>query len=77
MNLLGVDLDPSRVTSINPDVSGHLSRAPAGEWVALTGNTYYGHAVGHGVSMAVMSDEAGAFGITSTSQILDPVPGAR
>jgi hypothetical protein len=26
----------------------------------------------HGVSMAVMSDSAGVFGVTSTSQILDP-----
>jgi len=73
VNLLGVALDPSRATSINPDVSGHLSRSPVGEWVALTGNTFYGPSVAHGVSMATMSDGAGAFGITSTSQIVDPV----
>ena len=70
-NLLGVMLDPTKASSINPDVTGHLCRAPAGEWVALTGNTYYGHAVGHGVSMATMSDKDGVFGVTSTSQILD------
>jgi hypothetical protein len=28
--------------------------------------------VGHGVSMAVMSDADGVFGVASTSQILDP-----
>lgn len=72
VNLLGVGLDPARATSINPDVTGHLCRAPIGEWVALTGNTYYDHEVAHGVSMAVMSDAQGAFGVTSTSQILDP-----
>jgi hypothetical protein len=73
VNLLGVQLVKATATSINPDVSGHLSRAPVGEWVALSGHTYYSHEVAHGVSMAVMSDEAGAFGVTSTSQILQPV----
>ena len=67
-------VDPARATSINPDVTGHLSRAPVGEWVALSGHTYYAPAVGHGVSMAVLSDATGSFGVTSTSQILD-VPG--
>lgn len=74
VNLLGVELDPTRATSINPDVTGHLSRGPIGEWVALTGNTHYAHGVGHGVSVATMSDEAGAFGVTSTSQVLEPLP---
>ena len=69
-NLLGVHLDPRRVTSINPDVTGHVTRIPVGEWVALSGHTYYSHATAHGVSMAVMSDEVGVFGTTSTSQIL-------
>jgi hypothetical protein len=73
VNLLGVGLDSKRATSINPDVSAHLSRGPVGEWVALTGNTYYSHEVAHGVSMAVLSDDAGVFGITSTSQLLDPL----
>jgi hypothetical protein len=71
-NMIGVDLDPARASSINPDVSGHLCRAPVGEWIALTGHTYYSHAVGHGVSMATMSDAEGVFGVTSTSQLLDP-----
>lgn len=71
-NMMGVHtLDPTRATSINPDVTGHLARGPVGEWVALSGHTWYDHGVGHGVSMAVLSDEAGAFGVTSTSQILD------
>jgi hypothetical protein len=41
--------------------------------VAITRHTYYAHAVAHGVSMGVLSDEVGVFGITSTSQLLDPV----
>ena len=72
VNLLGVRLDPSRATSINPDVTGHLCRTPDTGWVALTGQTHYSHGVAHGVSMAVMSDAEGVFGVTSTSQILDP-----
>jgi hypothetical protein len=76
VNLLGVKFDPARASSINPDVTGHLARGPVGEWVALTGHTYYAHAVGHGLSMAVMSDTAGVFGVTSTSQILEPLSGA-
>jgi len=73
-NLLGVTtLDPTRASSINPDVTGHMCRGPSGDWIALTGHTHYSHAVAHGVSMAVMSDEAGVFGVTSTSQILDPL----
>jgi len=74
VNMMGVRLDPRRASSINPDVTGHLSRGPVGEWVALTGHTYYSHDVAHGVSMAVMSDAAGVFGVTSTSQILEPLP---
>lgn len=73
VNLLGVHLDPTKVTSINPDVTGHVSRIPTGEWVALSGHTYYSHATAHGVSMAVMSDADGAFGVTSTSQLLQPI----
>jgi Acyl-CoA thioesterase N-terminal domain/Acyl-CoA thioesterase C-terminal domain len=72
VNLLGVDLDPTRATAINPDVSGHLCRGPVGEWVALSGNTYYAHDVGRGVSTAVLSDSTGVFGTASTSQLLEP-----
>lgn len=71
-NLIGVNFDPNKATSINPDVTGHLTRTPVGEWVALTGHTYFAHGVGHGMSMATMSDEQGVFGVMSTSQILDP-----
>jgi hypothetical protein len=72
-NLLGVNLDITSASAINPDVSGHLCRAPVGEWVALTGQTYYAPEVGHGLSTAVMSDERGVFGVTSTSQLLDAI----
>jgi hypothetical protein len=73
VNMLGVhDLDPRHATSINPDVTGHLSRTPREGWIALTGHTHYSPGNGHGVSMAVLSDRAGVFGTASTSQLLDP-----
>jgi hypothetical protein len=71
VNLIGVDdTELTDLRPINPDVTGHLMRGPVGEWVAMTGNTYYHHATGHGMSMAVLSDEAGVFGLTSTSQLV-------
>jgi hypothetical protein len=73
VNLIGVDLDPSRASAINADVTAHVTRAPVGEWVALTGNTWYSHGVGHGLSAATLSDEQGVFGVTSTSQLVQAI----
>jgi hypothetical protein len=71
VNLLGTNpSEPHQVGIINPDVSGHLTRGPVGEWVAMTGNSYFQHDTGHGISTALISDEAGVFGVTSTSQLL-------
>ena len=74
VNLIGVDdREISRISIINPDVTGHLVRYPVGEWVALTGNSYYDHRVGHGLSMGLMSDQDGVFGLTSTTQLVRPM----
>ena len=71
VNLIGVgDGEITDLQPINPDVSGHLLRGPVGEWVAMTGDTYYHHATGHGMSTALLSDEAGVFGLTSNSQLV-------
>jgi hypothetical protein len=71
VNLIGVDDAEIRdLQVINPDVSGHLLRQPVGEWVAMTGNSYYHHTTGHGMSTALLSDEDGVFGLTSTSQLV-------
>lgn len=72
VNLLGVGLSLGAATAINADVSAHVTRPPVGAWVALTGNTWFANGVGHGMSQAVMSDAAGVFGVTSTSQLLQP-----
>jgi hypothetical protein len=70
VNLIGVDALPEGVSVVNADVSAHVFRMPRGEWVAMTGHTHFEHRTGHGLSMATMSDRAGVFGVTSTSQIL-------
>lgn len=74
VNLIGARFSGDRFTAINPDVSAHLVRPPVGEWVALAGETLFAHGVGHGISAATMSDAEGVFGISSTSQIVDPRP---
>jgi hypothetical protein len=71
VNLLGLAAgDVRKVGIINPDVTGHLIRLPTDEWIAMTGNSYYAHQVGHGMSMAVLSDRAGVYGLTSTTQLV-------
>ena len=70
VNLIGVEYFGRGITAINADVSGHVFRPPVGEWVGLVGDTRFGHHVGHGVSVATMSDDDGVFGITSTSQVV-------
>lgn len=73
VNKIGSSLERDRASTINPDVSGHIARLPVGEWVRLTGNSYYDHQVGHGISMATLSDDLGDFGVTSTSQLVEPM----
>jgi hypothetical protein len=73
VNLIGVPLERSRASAINADVSGHVSRFPRGQWVALVGNTWFSDAVGHGTSVGLMCDADGAFGVTSTSQLVQPI----
>jgi hypothetical protein len=70
VNLIGVHDLATGVSAINADVSAHVLRPPVGEWTALVGSTRYGHHVGHGVSMATLSDADGIYGVTSTSQVV-------
>ena len=73
VNLIGVNsLRSGKATIINADVSAHVLRVPDGEWIGLSGNTYFDLVTGHGMSTASMSDEHGVFGVASTSQIVQP-----
>lgn len=74
-NQVGVDLHTGSVTTINPDVTAHVLRAPTSEWIAITGQTRYNHGVGRGVSYAEFSDDDGVFAVASISQLVQPRPG--
>ena len=69
-NLVGVDVRPTELTMINPDVSAHVLRVPEGDWVAVTGDSRFEPGIGRGVSSALLSDHRGVFASVSISQIL-------
>jgi hypothetical protein len=71
-NTVGVYIDPSSASTINPDVSAHVLRPPQGEWVAVAGDTRFHHATGRGISVATLSDLDGPFAFASTSQLVQP-----
>lgn len=58
---IGAVLPPDRYRWVNLDLTVHLSRPPAGEWIALRARSRPG-AVGRGTAEAVLLDHAGAFG---------------
>ena len=70
-SLVGLEIDLTEVSMINPDVSAHVLRPMVGDWVALTGETRFDHHIGRGVSYAQASDELGVFAVISASQIVE------
>jgi hypothetical protein len=72
-NCIGAAINPSVATTINPDVSAHFLRPPTGEWLAIVGDTRFGHDVARGVSAATLSDRHGVFAFASASQLIQPV----
>jgi hypothetical protein len=72
VNLIGIDVQTSGMTMINPDVTAQVLRAPVGEWIALTGDTRLNELQGRGISYALLSDTDGVFGTASASQLLQP-----
>lgn len=71
-NLVGADVRRSAATMINPDVTGHVLRAPSSEWIAITGDTLFNLDMGRGVSSATLSDEDGPFAFVSLCQLVQP-----
>ena len=69
-NTIGVMVDPTTYTTINPDMTIHVLRAPVGEWVNVAGDTRFSLAAGLGVSDAILGDETGVCAVASTSQLL-------
>lgn len=74
VNLIGISGFPPGASAINADVSAHVFRAPASEWVAMVGSTRFDPRIGHGCSMATLSDAEGVLGVSSTSQVVQAGP---
>jgi hypothetical protein len=71
-NVMGIDNPMANVTMINPDVTAHVLRAPADEWVAVTGETYVDDAMGRSMTVATYSDSRGMYAQGSLSQLVQP-----
>jgi hypothetical protein len=71
-NVMGIDNPMAGVTMINPDVTAHVLRPPADDWVAVTGETYVDHAMGRSMTVASYSDSRGMYAQGSLSQLVQP-----
>ncbi len=70
---IGADFRLDVATTINPDVSAHFVRPPAGEWVAITGETRFVHQRGRGISDATLSDRDGLFAVATAAVLVQPL----
>ncbi|HEX5587101.1 MAG TPA: thioesterase family protein [Acidimicrobiia bacterium] len=69
-NGLGMAVDRTRYSFINPDLTIVLHRIPEGEWVALDGSSY-AEDTGIGVAESELHDERGRLGRGMQTIILD------
>jgi hypothetical protein len=66
-------LDPTRWSAINPDLTVHLARPPAGEWFTVSARSWHGRdGIGH--SRADVFDLDGFLGTVTTASLVDEVP---
>ena len=64
-------LDPTRFLFVNPDLSVHLRRQPAGEWICLAAQTHLS-SDGIGVAEGVLYDLQGRIGAALQSLVVEP-----
>jgi hypothetical protein len=69
-NNIGVLIETSTFTAINPDVNLHVLRPPTGEWIALVGATRFDMGVGFGLSSAELRDLDGLCAIGTTATLV-------
>ncbi len=72
VNLIGLDVQATDITMINPDVTAQILRPPTGEWIAVTGDTRTNPTMGRGVSYGLLSDADGVFATACASQLIQP-----
>jgi hypothetical protein len=68
-------IDPARFLFINPDLTIHLVRPPAGEWIGMRTGSYYGvdgRSTGAGMAESALYDERGRLGRSVQSLFVDP-----
>jgi hypothetical protein len=71
-NVMGIEDPMANVTMINPDVTAHVLRPPADDWIAVTGETYVEPAMGRSMTIATYSDSRGMYAQGSLSQLVQP-----
>jgi len=71
-NVMGIDNPMADVTMINPDVTAHVLRPPADEWIAVTGETFVEPGMGRSMTVATYSDSRGMYAQGSLSQLVQP-----
>jgi Acyl-CoA thioesterase C-terminal domain/Acyl-CoA thioesterase N-terminal domain len=71
-NVMGIDNPMADVTMINPDVTAHVLRPPADDWIAVTGETYVDQPMGRSMTIATFSDSHGMYAHGSLSQLVQP-----
>ena len=67
---VGAALDTERFSFVNPDLSVHLHRLPADEWLAMRSRTW-SEPMGFGMCRAELSDRHGPLGLVLQSQLLN------
>ncbi len=71
-NVMGIENPMANVTMINPDVTAHVLRPPADDWIAVTGETYVEPSTGRSMTIATYSDRRGMYAHGSLSQLVQP-----
>jgi hypothetical protein len=71
-NVMGIENPMANVTMINPDVTAHVLRPPADEWVAVTGETFVEPSMGRSMTVATYTDSRGMYAQGSLSQLVQP-----
>jgi hypothetical protein len=70
-NGVSFELDPTKWTFVNPDLTLHLDRLPRGEWVSLDAHTTV-RPNGIGLAESALFDEAGPIGRSLQSLVVAP-----
>ena len=70
---VGMALDTSRWSFVNPDLSVHLHRLPAGDWLGMEARTWTG-GMGIGLCRTRLLDASGEVGCVLQGQVIQQVP---